>query len=695
MLILLRTFHRVLRDDTVTTAVLNTNSNNDESCIAFAPCLLKLLPLLRLYLAWSYVTRADLLQYQEYLEPHIKDLYRLLADVLTSLNLYIDPTMETVSSKYLLTEDAEAQGLRPFNDRRLPLFLHVEEQQGSIPPKRVKTRKPQQYVFGRRFKQETEAVWRIRDIICCGVFLAGSTKFPMALTTQTNHGRDIEAWVFVDGAATPFSSDEAGMSHLLNKLKFGDVKSGPENHTEQNTTEQNITEQAANKPRTQSSRDGSIPTPEIALKASIPQLDSTLNKQKGKGKYPNKPSTNYQDSDLCEDTEMINMVNKLLDPADDVRPQSSLTHTDPSYGMHSSTANEIFGNIETTSIQPSSVSKAIPSLPWDYFYQPTPHRSNSRDQIQSNSNGHNVPRSATGQLNGFGSSYLDDLNAPYHQASPSSLSPPPNMAYPQYSPVPSVSSPGLSRKDYGLDTLEGSRSAVLDSLRSALLAEHGLTQNSASPGNSLQNRTSITPVWGQQNATAEHPLPQTDSPSQLQGYWQNNTNSYLEPSVKRQVNASNLPNPLGPPGQGRPELGQAAPATGTGRSPVAFKSINNKLDVQHRWSQGSSSDRQEPSPWHYEPSNSSSSLAFSRPSSLIMGTPGAVSAAPTNTVACNGHYYNASTPFGRLGDSVNNRADPTHFRNQLKAAIGTSELAYDQQILQGAMMDNNRKPRPK
>ncbi|KAI1108191.1 hypothetical protein F5Y14DRAFT_101176 [Nemania sp. NC0429] len=690
MLILLRTLDRVLRDDTIATAISDTNSNNGESCIAFAPSLHKLLPLFRLYLAWSYVTRADLLQYQEYLEPHIKDLYRLLADILTSLNLYIDPTAETVSSKYLLTEDVEAQGLRPFNDRRLPLFLHVEEHQGSTHPKRVKTQKPQQYVFGRRFKKETEAVWRIRDIICCGVFLAGSPKFPIALTTQTDHGREYEAWIFVDRAATPLSN-EASMSHLLNKLKFGDVKSGPE------TTTETTTEKAINKSRTQSPRDASVPSPENALKTSVPQFDSTLNKQKGKGKRPNRPSTNYQDSDLCEDTEMINMVNKLLDPVDDVRPQSSLTHTEPSYGMHSSTANEIFGNIETGSIQPSSVSKAIPSLPWEYFYNPTPHRSNSRDQIELNPNGHSVPRSATGRLNGFGSPYLDDLSARYHQASPSPLSPPMNMGYPQSTLIPSASSPGFPRKDYGLDTLEDSRNAVLDSLRSALLAEHGLAQNSPSPASSnLETRTNITSGWGPQNTTAEHLLPQADGRGRDQGYWQNNVNSYREPSVSRQVNASNLPNPLGPPGQGRPELVQAAPTTGTGRSPVAFPSITNKFDVQHIWGQGPSGDHQDSSPWHHEPSIASSSLAFSRPSSLIMGTPaGAVSAAPMNTVACNGNYYNASTPFGRLGDSVNNRADPTHFRNQLKAAIGTSELAYDQQILQAAMMDNNRKPRPK
>ncbi|KAH8158396.1 hypothetical protein CIB48_g9844 [Xylaria polymorpha] len=134
MLVLLRTLHRALSDDLATVVPVDNRFNDGESCIGFIPSLLMLLPLLRLYIAWSYVARADLVQYQEYLEPHITELYRLLADALTSLNRYIDPTLDTVSSKYLLSEDSEAQGLRPLGDRRLPLFLHVEEQRGSVPP---------------------------------------------------------------------------------------------------------------------------------------------------------------------------------------------------------------------------------------------------------------------------------------------------------------------------------------------------------------------------------------------------------------------------------------------------------------------------------------------------------------------------------------------------------------------------------
>ncbi|KAI0426386.1 hypothetical protein F5Y09DRAFT_334192 [Xylaria sp. FL1042] len=682
MLILLRVLHKTLGNDTLTTTS-GSKLGDGESCVTFASSLVKLLPLFRLYIAWSYVTRADLVQYQEYLEPHIKDLYRLLADILTSLNMYIDPTLETVSSKYLLPEDIEAQGLRPLNDKKLPLFLHVEEQQSSSPPKRVKARKPQQNLFGRQFKQETEAVWRIRDIICCGILLAGSAKFPITLTARTNQGRDIETWEFVEGATASLSSNEANLSRLLSKLKFGDIKGGLEN----------AVEQEAKKPQPQSSKNDPIPDPGNVSKASIPQSEIVSNK--GKGKSLNTPSVNYLDSDLSEDSEMINMVNKLLDPVDDARPHSSLAQAqaDPSYGMHSSTANEIFGNLETSPIQPSSMSKAIPNLPWDYFYKPTPHRSSSQEQNQLSPNGHNVPRSATGQLDGFtSSSYLDDFSTPYQQLNPS-LSPRPNLGYMRDSPSLNRSTPSLHQKDFGLDTLENSRSAVLDSLRSALLAQHGLARDNSSPGINPSARTGMTPVWGQENGMSERSFSQTGASFQSPEFGHNNTSSYLELSANNQANATMLRNPLAPPGESTPELGRATSVTNSGRFPTTLESTNNELGAQDIWGQGIY--RQQRSPWHHEPQTATSSLAFSHPSSLINGTPGPITAAPANAVGCNGHYYNATTPFGRLGDGINNRADPTHFRNQLKAAIGTSELSYDQQILQAAMMDNNRKPRPK
>lgn len=668
MLVLFRVLDHALRDDTVAAVASKTGVKSGESCITFAPSLTKLLPLCRLYIAWSYVARADLVQYQEYLEHYIKDLYRLLADVLTSLNLYIDPTMDTVSSKYLLPEDTEAQGLRPLGDRRLPLFLQTEEQPDSNPPKRAKTRKPQQDVFGRQFNKDTETVWRIRDIVCCGAFLAGSAKFPIALTTRIEQGRNIETWVFTDGASAQPPSNETLLSQILVKLKFRDIKTGPEDFAEPET----------NNPPDEDPESHTIPSPENHPEVRVSLLNDDSS-GKDKGKDLKKPSKNYPESDLSEDSEMINMVNKLLDPSDDVRPRSSQAQVDPSYGMHSSTANEIFGNIEVSPIQPSPVSRAIPSLPWDYFYTPTPHRPGSRDHTDLNSNGNNVPRSAAGQFSGFGSSsYLDTLGVPY-QAQPNSLSPRINTSYLQNSPRPTTASPGLPRTDYGLDTLEDSRNAVLDSLRSALLVQHGLAPSSPSPSN-FQNRTSMTPVGSM------HPSEYGHTP-----------NSYLSSPAGRPANLASLPNPLVQTSRGRPELGQFPPTISGNHFPATMRPINSGIETTSNiWGQASLGPRQQHSAWPHEHSTSASP-AFSHPSSLITGTPGAAPAAlppVANAVACNDHYYNATTPFGRLGNGVNNGAEPTHFRNQLKTAIG-SEIPYDQQVLQPAMMDGNRKPRPK
>ncbi|KAI2642694.1 hypothetical protein GGS21DRAFT_537125 [Xylaria nigripes] len=677
MLTVLRTLHQTLRDESVATTQSDGGSNDGESCVTFAPSLTKLLPLLRLYLAWTYVTRADLVQYQEYLEPYIKDLYGLLADVLTSLNFCINPATNTVSSMYLLPEDNEAQGLRPLSDRRLPLFLRIEEQWNSASPKRVKARKPQQNVFGRRFKEDTEAVWRIRDIICCGAFLAGSAKFPLILTTRNDNGHVIEMWMLADETTNALPSNEGTLSRLLSKLRLGDIKGGPENTAEAENQ----------KPQTQSAANGFIPAPESASSASMSRSDNAS----GKGKTLDKPSVVYPDSDLSEDSEMVNMVNKLLDPVDDVRPKSNHAHIDSSYGINSSTANEIFGNVDTGPIQPSPVSKAIPSLPWAYFYEPTPHRSHSQEQNRLSPN-HSVPRGAVGRFDGTASSpYLDDLNAPYNQPFRASLSPRPNTGYLQNSPIPTAPSPAMTRKEYSLDTLEGSRNAVLDSLTSALLAQHGLTRSSSSI-NPL-NHANTTPIWGSQNGITEPQHPQTGDSDQTSEYKHSNPTSFLDCSVDRHL-ATQSHNPLGLPGQNRPTPGHAASNASAGRLSRTISSTANSFDAMPAWGQGPTDHRQQPSPWGSKPSTIGSPFTFSHPSSLIAGTPGAVSAAPPNAVTCNGNYYNAGTPFGRLGD-VNNRADPTHFRSQLKAATGTSEIPYDQQILKAAMMDNNHNPRPK
>ncbi|CAJ2506349.1 Uu.00g004790.m01.CDS01 [Anthostomella pinea] len=646
ILILLRLLKTAFYDETVPVPEAASKDNDADTTISFGPALMKLLPFLRIYISWIYITRADFIKYQEYLEPHLREAYSLLADSLTLLNVYVDPTLATTSSKYLLPEDAEAQGLRPLNDRKLPLFLHVGEQEGTKPPKRQKTRKPRQIVFGRQFKPETETVWRIRDIVCCGVFLAGSTKFPLGLTVSTQGDREMETWVFTEDGPLPVYSDEASMARIMSKLSPGDPKAAPE-RTVHKGPDSSAAGMASVRP----------------IQANMDNITEPIVKPDGlldKGKSLENPPPAFLDADLSEDSEMINMVNKLLDPMDDDRPRSSQTQAEPSYGMNSSTANEVFGLLDASPAQPSPVSKTIPNLPWGYFYTPTPHRSTSQGQNQLGPDQAYVPRSATAQFDGSDSSpYLNDLDNPLNQPNRDAFSPRTGATYAAPGPALKTSSGGNSPQDEYDAYMQTSRNAVLDSLTSALYAQHGLS----SPGTSHLNNK-LAP-------------------------------SHMERSSSRHDTSARIQSPIG---QGRPSANQGS----FPRLKQQYAKPSNIGDVQplgpfQRQRDASAmayqQEYQSYSPWLPEPAATGSSLAFSHPSSLYGGTPAHRS--PSQSVACNGNMFSASTPFGRLGGGTNNRDEPTHFRNQLKEATGSAELSYDQQILQAALMNNLTKPRPK
>ncbi|KAI1505563.1 hypothetical protein F5X99DRAFT_368491 [Biscogniauxia marginata] len=694
ILILLRLLKNALRDEPTESS---NEGDGSEGILMFTPAIMRLLPLLRIYISWIYVTRADIVQYQDYLEPFVKDVYRHLADTVTLLNTFVDETKAASPSKYLLPEDAEALGLRSLCDRKLPLFLQVEEHHGSTSSKRQKTRKPRQIVFGCQFQPQTEAVWRIRDIVCCGVFLAGSAKFPLTLMIESQDGHDYERWICTDEAPVPVCSDELGMARILAKLSLGDVKTAPENPVKKGVDLVPV----------DGIPEGPSQPPAVIQSDTVPSPGAQVDK----GKSLEKPQENFLEPDLSEDSDMINMVDSLVGPVEDSHSRTSQAYGDTNYGMNSSTANDIFRPFNASPAQPSPVSKAIPSLPWDYFYTPTPHRSNSQGQNQLSPIGDYVPRSAAGQLDGFdSSSYLDHLDTPYQQAANVPFTSNAQHHVHRGSRVEtgygykSMSPPGAPNSN-SLDSLETSRNAVLDSLSSALRAQHGFAPSKAQPSESLSTRTPWSPMRAQRSnsSMSGSSFPRGTSSPKLADPKNQAVSNYMERSGS-QLSATKVQSPIGPPGQGRPGGRQAAPA---GQLSKTISPITNSFDLQRMSGQGFSSIgtrdvssgpfQQQYSSWLQEHPASGSSLVFSQSSSLYGGTPAAAAApgGPPHSVACNGNFFNASTPFGRLGEGTNNRDDPTHFRNQLKAATGNTQLSYDQQILQAALMDNSSKQRPK
>ncbi|KAI1777943.1 hypothetical protein F4818DRAFT_456919 [Hypoxylon cercidicola] len=682
----------------------NPSTGDGESPICFSQLLMTLFPLIRLYISWIYVSRADAEKYREFLEPYVSDVYRLLADTLTLLNAIIDEaTNTTTSSKYLLPEDAEALGLRPFSDENLPLFVQTVE---LFSPKKDKARKPRQRVFGYQYQTHTEALWRIRDIVYCGILLAESPTYPLALYLANHDGRNIECWSFTDDAPSQTSMSEASMSRMLNKLKFGDTKPKPEK-SESAYSQSKLGPSGvdtAGPSDVIAAGPSRVDTPESSQHSSgANRTDPKPQRRLDKGKSVMKQAPISQvDADLIRDSEMIDMVNKLVDPVEDSRPQSSQAHTDTSYGMNTTMANDIFGGLNTDSAQPSPKFKAIPNLSWDYFYAPTPHRSDSQGgNVQLNSNGDYVPRSVQDQLDGFDSSlYLNELVTPspaYHNAT--------EGARPQTSGPQGVSPHHNHRSKDSRDSLEMSRNAVLDSINNSLYAQHGLAPNKLQPSK-FTNPMDANPFGPLKSTpgTSASPFsayfPEAASP-QLRSPGKITSPNYMERSISQQ----SIYATVGSGKQSAPNGGSQSRLSDILRD--SSPDDDDDMGFSAPGSQGQLRGRnacknvapgpplpQSRSPFAQE-SVKFEPLTFSHPSSLFGGTP-APPSGPPNTFFSNGHFYNASTPFGRLGSDYNSRDDPTSFRNQLQSLIGDSAFdAYDKQVLESALLDDKGKPAQK
>jgi protein SMG7 len=236
------------------------------------------------------------------------------------------------------------------------------------------------------------------------------------------------------------------------------------------------------------------------------------------------------------------------------------------------------------------------------------------------------------------------------------------------------------------------RNAALNRLTTSLFAQYGLTPETAQGPADVSSR-----VGGQQRSvsgSAGLPLHSNDTgiaASMQRSASQQHDHGAGFPSV-------GLAQPRMPAERQSAFAGALSPQQRHMASPRGTGSTFG-TSQPGRQMQGSPNGSLQPqyAPWPPEQS-ADTSLAFSHPSSLFGGTPAlGVEQAPLNSVSCNGNYFNASTPYGRLGGG-NNRDDPTHFRNLISSMPGPADDgdSYDRQVLQAALMDNSTsQQRPK
>lgn len=163
-----------------------------------------ILPLTRIYLAWLYIYRADLVDYQDHLGPYIFEMYKVLASSLTMMANEFNNGV-VASSPYLLAEDSEALGIKPFDDVNLPpaCNLHHDLDKARFKRHWEDSDLPRQ-------SPEQEMLSRVYDSISCGFALALDERFPLSITSAP--GKTI-AVVYLEGGKTVATTPAATGLH--------------------------------------------------------------------------------------------------------------------------------------------------------------------------------------------------------------------------------------------------------------------------------------------------------------------------------------------------------------------------------------------------------------------------------------------------------------------------------------------------
>lgn len=753
--VLVRQLLTALQNDTGIT--LASNQDGSAECtVEFSASLSKLTSLCRICLAWLYVTRSDLNAYQDHLDQKAReDVHRLLAEVLTRLLPHALVNCLVAQSKYLLPEDTEIIGLRPLADEQLPLFIDDKITGNTGSTYCRKALKPQKEATRPHFRPHTETLWRIRDILLCGIYLAASHESPLIMTGGPNGTR---VWVYPDDPAKGLgdAQDQRGQSiRPLGETElstlFEDLTMASAQHTDNApaaTTAQGSLEDLLSPP----ALPANTPVGKGVLTSKPNGVAAKATPKKAQAKASARQSE-------VEELDMDQMVNDMVDDLtgngdendDSLLQPSSALADNTSYGMNSSTANDIFGQLglgpshslspdhgpnprAAPSVSPTGASLTnsipIPSHPWGYSLSASTAAPDS--SLHSLGNGRDVPRTITSPTPALGGSVggFEQMISPtygsYGRAEGLGAANPATSGFTsglgslpgniRISPTAyghmEVGSIGASTRTDSPDFANAQRNLARDRLASDLFAQYGVSsaKNRPSPGLSPASASGIF-------RSGPSPLPAVRRTGSMSPGMAENMHllEALKSGQARDKANEQLLAQLGglPTGVGRQQQprrsgpidvnnhgGQRQPGYTSplaGGYPNQFTPSPRAIGSPHHRSQGSmGSFEGQLSSLNYGENSVGrvgSPWTFSHPSQIWTDTPATVAQpAQLGMVESNGNYYNGSTAFGRSGEG-NNRDDPTHFRNKVKQFGGVEKAtAYDRAILESALADTHNKP---
>lgn len=599
----------------------------------FSPFTDNLLPLMRIYLAWLYIYRADIVKYQEHLGGHVFDMYRILAQALTTITKEFQGK-QIAASPYLLPEDVVALGMKPFDEPGLASVcrLHLAFGKDTFKPQWEDTGLP-------RNDSDVEMRARVYDLVNCGFSLSLDDTFPLAANPPAEGSDGIITISYVEGG-------KASQSAQGDSVSSQPVQ--PDSQVDQ--LEENLRNLRPASGAGITGRKG--PQAADNLGREHTRLPSGSAAIEGSHQFSTDSIDPLEtESDLSLDAQMHNMVDDLLedDGSDLVRPGpgSAAQPKTSSYGMHSATAEQVFGGIQTPG-RNSGVVFGKPN-PWGSFVSP-PQTVSTRGELapQYNERAH-ISSGSPIQAQ--------------RASSTSSLQP----TVPDFTP-----GPGLQR---GSDI-------------SALFP----TSNTQAPGSQFG-----------QTSFGFSGRPSSGLSGTLQG--SHGGFGHARQRLGGSTGSSGASSFFSPKeSSGAYEIASGAHATGqinntrtkAVSSPLGFGMGSNPFSTD--FSQTSSGLPPVNSPFGLPAGQLNGGFAQGDIYSYNQQFPGSFPAytQPNElTTVCNGNVYNATTAYGR--GVIAAKDDPSHFRNAVKKthmakAVAEAD-AYDRAILESALAEDHPKPK--
>lgn len=639
IVVISRLFQAELQEFSKAAAPAKDTADNGETpkhTTEFSPFTENLLPLMRVYMAWLYIYRADIVKFQGHLGAHVFDMYRILAQVLTTiLKDFNGQQME--ASPYLLPEDVLALGMKPFDGPNMApaCRLHLAFGRDEFKPHWEDTGLP-------RKEPDAEMRARVYDLMNCGFSLALDDKFPLAVKPPAEGSDGTVTISYVEGGK---AAQIAQQEHAKSQPIPADAQ----------------VEQLEGQLRNlrPASRSGFTGLNGIQAVGSLGRAHTRAPPGSAAIEGSPEPRANDVDpleteSDLNIDAKMHNMVDDLLE--DD---NSDLMSTHPergpaqpktsSYGMHSSTAEQVFGGLQTAGHNSSAIFGRL--NPWGSFVTP--------------------PQTGPGRGEPIGTQYNEGANfstgspdQAQRASSTSSLQP----TVPDFTP-----GPGMQRGSDPFALFPPSHTQA-----------PGNQFGQANFGTSGRPSSGLAgPVHGSRGgfgharqrlggSTGSSGISSFFSPKDNAGAYEIASGGYVTGEQFKNTRAKAVSSPLGF------NLGSNPFSTDFSQTASGLPPVNSPFGLPTGQINGGFA---EGDMYSYNQQFAGSFPAYAQPNGL--------------TTVCNGNVYNATTAYGR--GIVAAKDDPSHFRNAVKKthmAVAAAEAdAFDRAVLESALAEDRPKPK--